>query len=105
MHHRAAQHSKLAAMNKNDVKSAKRVLQILHFFAERRSPATLSEISTALGFPKSSALGLLETLESEGYAHQSANGYYLTRRWLMEAQSVRARTPPSWWRTSRGRLA
>lgn len=88
MHHRAAQHSKLAAMNKNDVKSAKRVLQILHFFAERRSPATLSEISTALGFPKSSALGLLETLESEGYAHQSANGYYLTRRWLMEAQSV-----------------
>jgi len=75
-------------MNKIDVKSARRVLQILHFFAERKAPATLSEIAATLGFPKSSALGLLDTLESEGYAHQSSNGYYLTRRWLIEAQNV-----------------
>jgi IclR family transcriptional regulator, acetate operon repressor len=72
----------------NEVKSAKRVLEILCFFAQTQAPASLSQISTALGFPKSSCLALLDTLEAEGYAYQAAGRYYLTRRWLHESQLV-----------------
>lgn len=77
-------------MSSSDVKSAKRVLDILQFFAGTRAPATLSQISSALGIPKSSCLALLETLEGDGYAHETAGRYYLTRRWLYEAQIVAA---------------
>lgn len=75
-------------MNSSDVKSAKRVLSILQFFAQTKAPATLTQISSALGFPKSSCLALLDTLEGEGYARLDAGRYYLTRRWLNEARTV-----------------
>ena len=55
----------------NDVKSAKRVLDILRFFSEERAPASLARLSSALAFPKSSCLALMETLVAEGYAYQS----------------------------------
>lgn len=77
-------------MSANDVKSAKRVLDILQFFAGTRTPATLSQVASALAIPKSSCLALLETLEGDGYAHEIAGRYYLTRRWLHEAQIVAA---------------
>ena len=35
----------------NDVKSARRVLDILRFFAEERAPASLARVSAALAFP------------------------------------------------------
>ncbi len=72
----------------SEVKSAKRILELLNYFARTRAPASLTQISTALGFPKSSCLSLLETLESEGYAYATHNGYYLTRRWLNESLLV-----------------
>ncbi|RIJ03410.1 IclR family transcriptional regulator [Achromobacter sp. K91] len=75
-------------MSTNDVKSARRVLDILQFFAATRAPATLSQLSAGLGIPKSSCLALLDTLEGDGYAHQTAGRYYLTRRWLNEARTV-----------------
>jgi len=75
-------------MSMNEVKSAKRVLEILQFFAATQAPATLSQLSAALGFPKSSCLALLDTLEADGYAYQAAGRYYLTRRWLNESQAV-----------------
>ena len=75
-------------MSMNEVKSAKRVLDILRFFACTQAPASLSQISAALGFPKSSCLALMDTLESDGFAYQAAGRYYLTRRWLNEAQRV-----------------
>ncbi|ETF01415.1 hypothetical protein W822_18525 [Advenella kashmirensis W13003] len=80
-------------MSMNDVKSAKRVLDILQFFARTREPASLSQIAASLGFPKSSCLALLDTLEGDGYAHQIAGRYYLTRRWLHEAKIVSAHDP------------
>ncbi len=79
---------KILFMSMNEVKSAKRVFEILRYFAATRVPASLSQIATALGYPKSSCLALLETLESEGYAYQVVGGYYLTRRWLNEASIV-----------------
>jgi IclR family transcriptional regulator, acetate operon repressor len=77
-------------MSVNDVKSAKRVLEILQFFAASKAPASLSQISVALGFPKPSCLALLGTLEANGYAFQIGGRYYLTRRWLNEAETVSA---------------
>lgn len=72
----------------SDVKSARRVLDILRFFSEEKAPASLARVSAALDFPKSSCLALLETLVAEGYAYQADGRYYLTRRWLREAQEV-----------------
>ena len=77
----------------NEVKSAKRVLEILQFFAASQAPASMSQIAGALGFPKSSCLALLDTLEADGYAYQTAGGYYLTRRWLSEARAVAEHDP------------
>lgn len=79
--------SLLSNMN-SDVKSAKRVLSILQFFAQTKTPATLSQISSALGFPKSSCLALFDTLEGDGYARANNGRYYLTRRWLNEARII-----------------
>lgn len=72
----------------NDVKSAKRILEILRFFAEEKEPASLARISAALSFPKSSCLALMETLVGEGYAYQADGRYYLTGRWQREAEVV-----------------
>ena len=72
----------------NDVKSAKRVLDILRFFSEEKAPASLARLSSALNFPKSSCLALMETLVAEGYAYQSDGRYYLTGRWLRESEAV-----------------
>lgn len=44
------------------VKSARRVLEVFEFFAERREPAAVGEIAAALGYPQSSASVLLHSL-------------------------------------------
>ena len=49
------------------VKSAQRVVEVFEFFAQRRAPATLSQICTALGYPASSTFALLNTLKDLGY--------------------------------------
>lgn len=72
----------------NEVKSARRVLDILRFFADEKAPASLARISMALKFPKSSCLALLETLTAEGYAYHVDGRYYLTGRWLRDSRLV-----------------
>jgi IclR family transcriptional regulator, acetate operon repressor len=72
----------------NEVKSARRVLDILRFFADEKAPASLARISTELDFPKSSCLALLETLAAEGYAYHVDGRYYLTGRWLRDSRLV-----------------
>jgi DNA-binding IclR family transcriptional regulator len=49
------------------VKSAERVTALLELLGERKSPLRLMEIAQALGIPKSSAHGLLQTLLSKGF--------------------------------------
>ncbi|MBX6317584.1 IclR family transcriptional regulator [Pigmentiphaga sp.] len=75
-------------MNTNDVRSARRLLTILQYFAQTRTPASLSQVSTALDIPKSDCMALFDALEEEGYAHQSGGRYYLTRRWFDEASAI-----------------
>jgi DNA-binding IclR family transcriptional regulator len=49
------------------VKSARRVVEIFEFFADRQRPATLMEIARALKLPASSSSALLGTLCQLGY--------------------------------------
>lgn len=49
------------------VKSAQRVVEVFEFFAQRRAPATLSQVASALDYPSSSTFALLNTLRDLGY--------------------------------------
>jgi len=72
------------------VKQAANVLELLEYFAKERRPATLSEIASGLGWPRSSTFNLLGTLMEMGYLYEprSKGGYYPTPRWLMLAQAI-----------------
>lgn len=66
-------------MNVNsEVKSATRVLEMLELLARSIRPLTLKDVVNELGYPKSSAHGLLKTLVSRGYVSQeTGEGYVL----------------------------
>lgn len=84
------------------VKSARRVLEVLEYFAERQRPATVEEIRQALDYPQSSTSVLLHSLATLGYLSQEQG----TRRfqptiriallgsWLIE-DTGRGRNPPA----------
>jgi DNA-binding IclR family transcriptional regulator len=57
----------MVPMSLAPVKSAKRVIEIFEFFAERQTPARLTEISRVLGYPASSTFVLLKSLQDLGY--------------------------------------
>jgi DNA-binding IclR family transcriptional regulator len=59
------------------VKSADRCLDLLELLAQHPDGLTLSEVCGRAGWPKSSALALLRTLERRGYVLLAANGSYL----------------------------
>lgn len=60
------------------VKQVQYAFQILEFFADRRNPATLSEIADHFGWPRSSTFNLIETLSHGGYLYEPKyrTGYY-----------------------------
>ena len=64
-------------MKSTPVKSAQRVLELLEFFAEVRSGATVNEICQSLGYPQSSTSILLRSLKDLGYFdHDTRTGLY-----------------------------
>ncbi|MGD9945689.1 MAG: IclR family transcriptional regulator [Burkholderiaceae bacterium] len=77
------------------VKSAKRVLDILEFFAARKSPATLAVLAESMALPKTSAFALLRTLEAAGYMYfvRDDLGWYPTSRWADHALKVAEHDP------------
>jgi DNA-binding IclR family transcriptional regulator len=66
MYDRLFRQEKTCLMSRS-VKSAQRVVEVFEYFAQRRAPATLTQISDALGYPASSAFALLNTLRDLGY--------------------------------------
>jgi DNA-binding IclR family transcriptional regulator len=60
-----------------EVKSAARILDLLEYLAGCAEPVKLKEIVAALGFPKSSAHALAQTLVSRGYAIQDSTERYV----------------------------
>ncbi|WP_127088922.1 IclR family transcriptional regulator [Aquabacter cavernae] len=79
------------------VKQVAFALQILELFAERKSPATLSEIADHFGWPRSSTFNLIETLSKAGYLYELRyrSGYYPTPRLLKLAEVIVAAAPVS----------
>lgn len=77
------------------VKQVSQALDILEFFAERRQPATPSEIARHFGWPRSSTFNLVHTLVERGYLYEPKprEGYYPTPRWLAVAQQIAAAEP------------
>lgn len=77
------------------VKQAANVLELLEFFARERRPATLAEISDALGWPRSSTFNLVTTLADQGFVYEpyQRRGYYPSPRWLALAQTIAAAEP------------
>lgn len=71
-----------------EVKSAARMLDLLEYLAGCSEPVRLKEIVAALGFPKSSAHALAQTLVSRGYAIQDGAERYV----LVHASRLRSAT-------------
>jgi DNA-binding IclR family transcriptional regulator len=61
-------------VSRSIVKSAARALEVLEYFATRRSPATVGEICSALELPQSSTSVLLKTLLKLGYLDYIRDG-------------------------------
>ena len=77
------------------VRQAANVLEILEYFAKRKTPATLSEVADDLGWPRSSTFNLLSTLTDKGFLYEPASRsrYYPSPRWLALAQTIAAAEP------------
>lgn len=69
-------------LSANVVKSAGRAIQILEFFDLVQREATVSDVSTSLGYPQSSTSVLLRSLVAMGYLHHNRfkRTYMPTRR-------------------------
>jgi DNA-binding IclR family transcriptional regulator len=63
----AASKQRVETMDSSAIKSAKRVLEVFEFFAQRRGSATIGEISKALGYPQSSTSVLMKCLHELRY--------------------------------------
>ena len=63
-------------MSRTEVRSAARVLELLEFLARVAQPVALKDVVLALGLPKSSAHGLLQTLVACGYAERDDGERY-----------------------------
>lgn len=77
------------------VRQAANVLDLLDFFARRRSTATLAEIAEALEWPKSSTFNLVGTLSEKGFLYepQMRGGYYPTPLWLTLSRQIAEAEP------------
>jgi DNA-binding IclR family transcriptional regulator len=59
-------------MNAGVIKSAGRALEVFEYFADRKAPATISDVSRALGYPQSSTSALMKSLTTLGYLDYDA---------------------------------
>ncbi len=75
----------------HEVKSAARILELIEFLAGCSEPVSLKEITISLGYPKSSAHALAQTLVSRGYVIQDSTERYLLVHGNRHGSSVRAR--------------
>jgi IclR family pca regulon transcriptional regulator len=75
----------------HEVKSAVRVLELIEYLAGCSEPVMLKDITRELGFPKSSAHALAQTLVSRGYAIQDATERYVLVHGSRHGSAVRAR--------------
>jgi DNA-binding IclR family transcriptional regulator len=72
------------------VRQAANVLELMEYFARRKRPATMAEISDDLGWPRSSTFNLVGTVAEKGWLYEprQRGGYYPSPRWLALARIV-----------------
>lgn len=72
------------------VKQIENVLALLEFFAKRQKPATLADVTSYFGWPRSSAFNILSTLAESGYLFEpkARGGYYPTPRWNQVVSAI-----------------
>lgn len=72
------------------VRQAANVLDLLEYFVQAKAPANLAEISTAMGWPRSSTFNLLTTLAQRGFLYEPRprGGYYPSPRWSWLLQGL-----------------
>src|SRR4026209_1149542 len=72
------------------VRQAANVLDLLEYFAQVKKTSNLAEISSALGWPRSSTLNLLTTLAQRGFLYEPRprGGYYPSPGWITLLQSI-----------------
>lgn len=82
-------------MNRAQVKQAANVLEVMEYFARRKRPATMAEISDDLGWPRSSTFNLVGTMADKGWLYEPRlrDGYYPSPRWLKLARIVAEAEP------------
>lgn len=75
-----------------DCENCLQVIEIVELFAREKQPLALSEMARLLDMPVSSCLGLIRTLEEQGYMYETGRrqGYYPTGRLLAMAQVIAA---------------
>ena len=72
------------------VKQVSNLIELLEYFVQRKRPATLTEISEQLEWPRSSTFNLIGTLLEKGYLYepQIRKGYYPSASWLTLSQKL-----------------
>lgn len=82
-------------MSRAQVKQAANVLELMEYFARRKRPATMAEISDDLGWPRSSTFNLVGTMAEKGWLYEPRlrDGYYPSPRWLKLARIVAEAEP------------
>ena len=72
------------------VQQSTKVLDLLQFYARVRRPASLAEVSHALGWPRSSTFSLLQALAGRGFLYEPVprEGYFPSPRWLALSQRI-----------------
>lgn len=77
------------------VRQAANVLELIEYFSQRLRPATLSEISDDLGWPRSSTFNIVDTLLQRGYIYTPDGrfGYYLSPRLQILADMITNAAP------------
>jgi IclR family acetate operon transcriptional repressor len=65
------------------VRQAAHVLDLLEYFAQVKKPSNLADVSTAMGWPRSSTFNLLTTLAQRGFLYEPRPraGFYPSPRW------------------------
>lgn len=77
------------------VKQAANVLDVLEYFAERQSAASVLDLARHFGWPRSSTFNIVTTLADRGFLYEPGErgAFYPTPRWLVLAQAVAAAEP------------
>lgn len=77
------------------VKPVANLLALLEFFAQRQSPASLSDIAKHFDWPRSSTHNLIGTLLAQGYLYEpdGSKNYYPSSLWQQHIDRISAAAP------------